>query len=385
MEFAANRRFPDSEFKYLPTTAAIYPKAHPASLAQNTHQFRTRNFIFHCFCNHLTPKPLSGLNPGCENPVRSERLPGARSIFLNGTHMASERQRQANRRNGSKGGPRTEAGKQRSRGNSIKHGLSSSTLVVLPEEHEHEYEAILRGFRDSFRPQDATEEALVLRLAQAQWRSLRSRRVETGILHITAATERNRAQKIVEDCPGHLNPHNAIAVGFMTSPAERWQMYLRYDAAISREFFRTLEMLTQLQKARQPKKPSQEPVIAAAAGVMSDFGIRSVSQMSAEPADLTENKELTHESKAHKNITPRRASGALGDLLTQLRTHLTAAAEKKGAHGDYLRLLEFYRETNDARDPLVGRTPSSASRPPVGSLFPVRDSPVCNLSRLLPL
>ena len=86
-------------------------------------------------------------------------------------------------------------------------------------------------------------------------------------------------------------------------------MYLRYDGAISREFFRTLEMLTRLQKARQPKKPSHEPVIAAAAGAMSDFGIRSVSQISAAPADLTEGKELTHESKAHKKITTRRASG----------------------------------------------------------------------------
>jgi hypothetical protein len=191
--------------------------------------------------------------------------------------MASERQRQANRRNGSKGGPKTEAGKQRSRANSLQHGLTSSTLVVLPEEHEHEYEAILHGFRESFQPQDAAEEALVLRLAQAHWRSLRSRRVETGILHITAATERKRAREIVDDCPEHLNPHNAIAVGFMTGPEERWKMYLRYDGAISREFFRTLEMLTRLQKARQPKKPSQEPVIAVAAGAMSDFGIRSVS------------------------------------------------------------------------------------------------------------
>jgi hypothetical protein len=38
---------------------------------------------------------------------------------------------------------------------------------------------------------------------------------------------------------------------------------------------------------------------------------------------------------------------SLGELLTQLRTHLTASAEKKGTYGDYLRLLEFYRETSD--------------------------------------
>jgi hypothetical protein len=96
--------------------------------------------------------------------------------------MASERQREANRRNGRRGGPDTEAGKQRSRLNSIKHGLSTSTLVVLPEEDQQEYEEVLRGFRASFQRHDAAEDALVLRLAQAHWRSLRSRRVETGIL-----------------------------------------------------------------------------------------------------------------------------------------------------------------------------------------------------------
>jgi hypothetical protein len=36
--------------------------------------------------------------------------------------MASERQRQANRRNGGKGGPNTETGKETSRTNSLKHG-----------------------------------------------------------------------------------------------------------------------------------------------------------------------------------------------------------------------------------------------------------------------
>ena len=40
---------------------------------------------------------------------------------------------------------------------------------------------------------------------------------------------------------------------------------------------------------------------------------------------------------------------ALGPLLAQLRTHLTASAEKKGTYGDYLRLLDFYRETRDGQ------------------------------------
>ena len=57
------------------------------------------------------------------------------------------------------------------------------------------------------------------------------------MLNVSAAAQRIKAHDIVEDCPEHLNPHNAIAVGFMTEP-ERWQMYLRYDTTISREFYR---------------------------------------------------------------------------------------------------------------------------------------------------
>jgi hypothetical protein len=178
-------------------------------------------------------------------------------------------------------------------------------------------------------------------LAHAQWRSLRSRRVETGILHITAATERNRARKIVENCPEHLNPHNAIAVGFMTGPEERWKMYLRYDGAISREFFRMLDTLTRLQKSRQPKNPSQEPLIVAAAGAMSDFGIRSVSQMSGAPTHLNEGKELTHTAQS--------------------------TSDRIGRKERHVRRLSRHR-LGRKRPSLVKQTPASASRPPVGSL-----------------
>jgi hypothetical protein len=129
-----------------------------------------------------------------------------------------------------------------------------------------------------------------LRLAQAHWRSLRSRRIETGILNITTAVECIRAREIVEDCPEQLNPHNAIAVGFMTISAERWNMYLRYDTTISRDFFRTLDALTRSQRVRQRNTrptdnarpvPESSPhlTLAAAAGAqLSDSGIRSVSQ-----------------------------------------------------------------------------------------------------------
>jgi hypothetical protein len=175
--------------------------------------------------------------------------------------MASERQREANRRNGRLGGPNTDAGKQRSRLSSLKHGLSATTIVVLPEEDPKEYEEILQGFRDSLQPEGSVEDALVLRLAQAHWRSLRARRVETGMLNTTAATHRNMARKLVENCPEHLNVHNAIGAGFLIMPPEQWQTYLRYDTTISRDFFKTLDALTRLQRIRRiaAPKPAAEP------------------------------------------------------------------------------------------------------------------------------
>jgi hypothetical protein len=196
--------------------------------------------------------------------------------------MASERQHAANRRNSRGGGPKTEAGKQRSRLNSITHGLTSTTLVVLGEEDSREYEDILRGFRESLQPQGSVEEALVSRLAQTHWRGLRSRRVETGMLEISADSHRGLARQYVEDCPEHLDPHNAIGVGFMVAPPERWQSWLRYDTTISRDFFRTLDTLTQLQRARQIKRADRPVVLAAAnaGGEVSDSGIRFVSQNS---------------------------------------------------------------------------------------------------------
>jgi hypothetical protein len=163
---------------------------------------------------------------------------------------------------------------------------------VLPEEDGLEYEEILRGFHESLQPRGAVEEALVSRLAQTHWRGLRSRRVETGMLEINAATQRARARQHVKDCPEHLNLHNAIGVSFLVTPPERWHTWLRYDSSISRDFFRTLDTLRKLQRARPTKREDDQPlvrpaaVVAAAGGSpaeVSDSGIRSDSQIKPRP------------------------------------------------------------------------------------------------------
>jgi hypothetical protein len=49
------------------------------------------------------------------------------------TVCISERKLEANRRNGAKGGVKTEEGKRRSRRNALKHGLRATTLLIEDE------------------------------------------------------------------------------------------------------------------------------------------------------------------------------------------------------------------------------------------------------------
>src|SRR4051794_40502246 len=102
----------------------------------------------------MRPNPHAKIKTGARRPS------SARSFFHCPNAMPSQRQLEANRRNGQKGGPKTEVEKQRTRLTATKHRLTSAMLVVLPDEHQHEYEEVIRGFRESFQPHNAAEEAL---------------------------------------------------------------------------------------------------------------------------------------------------------------------------------------------------------------------------------
>ena len=43
---------------------------------------------------------------------------------------------------------------------------------------------------------------------------------------------------------------------------------------------------------------------------------------------------------------PEEHFDTLGELLTQLKSHLLTSAGKKGTYGDYLKLLDFYRDVH---------------------------------------
>ena len=100
--------------------------------------------------------------------------------------MTSYRQIEANRRNALKStGPKTEAGKQASRGNAIRHGLTAETVLSALEDAE-DYKAFEAAITADYDAQSAVERELVLRLASILWRLRRATTMETGLFEIQA-------------------------------------------------------------------------------------------------------------------------------------------------------------------------------------------------------
>src|SRR5215467_15890824 len=100
--------------------------------------------------------------------------------------MTSIKQFEANRRNSLKStGPKTEAGKQASRCNAVRHGLTAETVIGALEDAE-DYKAFELAITANYDAQSAVERELVLRLASLLWRLRRATTIETGLFEIQA-------------------------------------------------------------------------------------------------------------------------------------------------------------------------------------------------------
>jgi hypothetical protein len=131
--------------------------------------------------------------------------------------MTSFRQIAANRRNAAKStGPTTDEGKQRSRCNAIRHGLTAETVIGALEDAE-DYRAFEAAISAEYDAESAVERELVLRLASLLWRLRRATTIETGLFEIQAddvsnfkktRQVRSDSQHIVYAMFGPPNPIN---------------------------------------------------------------------------------------------------------------------------------------------------------------------------------
>jgi len=100
-------------------------------------------------------------------------------------------------------GPRSEAGKQRSRYNALRHGLTAETVIAALE-HKDDYQAFAATIAADYQPRSAVETELVSRLASLLWRLRRSTRIETGLFQIQA--------ELVQDDGGGSSKRRTVPV-----------------------------------------------------------------------------------------------------------------------------------------------------------------------------
>ena len=181
--------------------------------------------------------------------------------------MTSYRQIEANRRNALKStGPKTEAGKQASRCNALRHGLTAETVIGALEDAE-DYQAFEAAITADYHAQSAVERELVLRLASLLWRLRRAAMMETGLFDIHA--KRLRADSLRGWNPaarGELNggaKSGSAAIAFARCFLELTDLpnlaldrLSRYEATLWRQARRTIYALEMLDR-RKPQERSR--------------------------------------------------------------------------------------------------------------------------------
>ena len=136
--------------------------------------------------------------------------------------MTSLRQIESNRRNGLKStGPKTEAGKEQSRRNATRHGLTAETVIEILEDVD-DYKGFEANIIADYDARTAVERELVLRLASLLWRIRRATGIETDLLRIQAEILRERAQATQQERGPESPPANPLYRAFRAVIPPRW-------------------------------------------------------------------------------------------------------------------------------------------------------------------
>lgn len=213
--------------------------------------------------------------------------------------MTSPAKQRANRLNALRStGPRTEAGKESSSGNSTRHGLLSEKYIVLPGEDAAEFEHFEHALKADLAAEGELEECLVARITACAWRLRRILRIEgTFFVYHTldqrAATARVRASSLrtvslgeslgdldfsqprPEDQAAYREANNRaseleserdevpLVPAFIRDSAgpDAFDKLSRYETRIERSLYRALHELQRLQALRRGEPVSSPAVV----------------------------------------------------------------------------------------------------------------------------
>jgi hypothetical protein len=154
--------------------------------------------------------------------------------------VTSLKQIEANRRNALKStGPITPEGKERSRCNAVRHGLTAETVIGSLEDAE-DYEAFEAAVIADYYGDTAVERELILRLASILWRLRRSTAIESALFEAMAGerpTQSSSSGKVIAirratkpTSPGGAHSAETAVDEFVCAPEDLAKAFIRLTA-----------------------------------------------------------------------------------------------------------------------------------------------------------
>jgi hypothetical protein len=161
----------------------------------------------------------------------------------------SDRQPRANRANAQKStGPRTEAGKQRSRLNGLRHGLTGQ-VSIMTDENRAAHDAFCNPIIARLGAEGPLEMQLAHLIAQDHWRLNRIQSIEDGLFVLGQSRPINQVDSGAPQADVAL----AEAMTFMRQSKEILLLTL-YETRINRNIRRNMEQLRELQAERKAQR-----------------------------------------------------------------------------------------------------------------------------------
>jgi hypothetical protein len=141
-------------------------------------------------------------------------------------------------------GPKTEAGKQRSSLNALRHGLTGQ-IIVLPSDDLQAYQRHVEAFTDEYNPEGATETQLVQSLANTACRQNRVAALETNLLTLGIVRQPDQ----LTEAPDQVQQALSIAASLDSQTRALANLSIN-SQRLARQFEKTLQLLRQLQSER---------------------------------------------------------------------------------------------------------------------------------------
>ena len=163
--------------------------------------------------------------------------------------LLSDRQLRANHANAQLStGPRTEEGKQVSRLNGLRHGLTGQ-VSIMTEDNRREHDAFCNPITARLNPDGPLELQLANMIAHDYWRLNRVQSIEDGIFAMGHGHPANRVDTGAEQADVLLSE----ATTFMRKSKEILNLTL-YESRINRNLKKNMEELRRLQTERKAQQ-----------------------------------------------------------------------------------------------------------------------------------